>query len=67
MGGLIGMALAAQPNSPIAKLVLNDAGPVITKVSLERIATYVGVAPQFPTIEAAGQYIRAVSATFVAA
>jgi pimeloyl-ACP methyl ester carboxylesterase len=64
MGGLIGMGLAAQPNSPIARLVLNDAGPVVTKVSLERIATYVGIAPQFPTIEAAIQYIRAVSATF---
>jgi len=64
MGGLIGMGLAAQPNSPIAKLVLNDAGPVVTKVSLERIAAYVGIAPQFPNIETAIQYIRAVSATF---
>src|SRR6476620_10638250 len=59
MGGLIGMGLAAQPNSPIAKLVLNDAGPVVTKVSLERIAAYVGIAPQFPDIETAIQYIRA--------
>ena len=64
MGGLIGMGLAAQPGNPIAKLVLNDAGPVVTKVSLERIATYVGVAPQFPNLDAAIQYIRAVSATF---
>ena len=64
MGGVIGLGLAAQPNSPVRKLVLNDAGPVITKVSLERIATYVGIAPQFPSIEAAEQYIRAVSATF---
>ena len=64
MGGLIGLGLAAQPDTPIRKLVLNDAGPVVTKVSLERIATYVGVAPTFPGIEAADQYIRAVSATF---
>jgi pimeloyl-ACP methyl ester carboxylesterase len=64
MGGLIGMGLAAQPNSPIRKLVLNDAGPVVAKVSLERIASYVGLAPQFPTIDAAIQYVRAVSATF---
>jgi len=64
MGGLIGLGLAAQPNTPIRKLVLNDAGPVVTKVSLERIATYVGIAPQFASIEAADQYIRAVSATF---
>lgn len=64
MGGLIGMALAAQANTPVRRFVINDAGPVVTKVSLERIATYAGVAPAFPTIEAAEQYVRAVSATF---
>ena len=45
MGGLIGMALAAQPGTPVQRLVLNDAGPVISLVSLERIASYVGEAP----------------------
>lgn len=64
MGGLIGMALAAQPNTPVRRFVINDAGPVVTKVSLERIATYVGIAPAFPSIEAAEQYVRAISATF---
>jgi pimeloyl-ACP methyl ester carboxylesterase len=64
MGGLIGMALAAQPGTPVQKLVINDAGPIITKVSLERIATYVGMAPVFPDIETAEKYVRAVSATF---
>lgn len=64
MGGLIGMAFAAQPESPIRKLVLNDAGPVVAKASLERIATYVGMAPVFPDFGAAVQYIRAVSTTF---
>lgn len=79
MGGLIGMALASLPATgapqtggvagghavaPIGKLVLNDAGPVVTKVSLERIATYVGVAPAFPDFDKAVQYVRAVSATF---
>ena len=29
MGGLIGMALAAQPSTPVRRLVLNDAGPVV--------------------------------------
>lgn len=64
MGGLIGMALAAQPGTPVQKLVINDAGPVISKASLERIATYVGMAPTFPDIETAEKYVRAVSATF---
>ena len=64
MGGLIGMTLAAQANTPIRKFVLNDAGPVVTKVSLERIATYVGMAPTFPDFDTAVKYIRAVSVSF---
>lgn len=64
MGALIGMGLAAMPGSPIAKLVMNDAGPVVTKVSLERIATYFGMSPEFPDLDAAVKYVRAVSATF---
>jgi len=64
MGALIGMALAAQPGTPITRLVVNDAGPVITKTSLERIATYVGKVPEFPSLESAEQFIRAVSGTF---
>jgi pimeloyl-ACP methyl ester carboxylesterase len=64
LGALIGMALAAQPGTPVQKLVINDAGPVVSKVSLERIATYVGLAPAFPNIEAAEKYVRTVSAPF---
>jgi pimeloyl-ACP methyl ester carboxylesterase len=64
MGALIGMFLAAQKGTPVSRLVMNDAGPVITRASLERIGTYVGVWPPLPTLEAAEQYIRAVSATF---
>jgi pimeloyl-ACP methyl ester carboxylesterase len=64
MGGLIGMALAAQPGTPVQKLVLNDAGPVVSKVSLERIATYVGMAPVFPDMATAEKYVRAVIASF---
>jgi pimeloyl-ACP methyl ester carboxylesterase len=64
MGGLIAIALAAQPGSPIAKLVLNEAGPLVTAVSLERLSSYLGKAPTFPDIGAAEQYVRAVSAPF---
>jgi pimeloyl-ACP methyl ester carboxylesterase len=64
MGGLIGMALAAQAGTPVARLVLNDAGPVIARASLERIATYLGAAPKLPSIEAAEQLVRMVSAPF---
>jgi pimeloyl-ACP methyl ester carboxylesterase len=64
MGALIGMALAGLPNTPVSKLVLNDAGPVVTRASLERIATYVGLAPAFPDMATAEQYVRAINATF---
>ena len=64
MGGLIGMALAALKNSPVARLVLNEAGPVVANASLERIATYFGKAPPLPSFQAAEQLIRAVSAPF---
>ncbi|MFY8064185.1 MAG: alpha/beta fold hydrolase, partial [Usitatibacteraceae bacterium] len=49
MGGIIGMILAAEPNTPITRLVLNDVGPLIPKASIERIAMYVGVSPLFRT------------------
>jgi pimeloyl-ACP methyl ester carboxylesterase len=64
MGGFVGMALAAQAGSPVKKLVLNDAGPVIGKASLERIAAYVGETPTFATLEDAEKYVRTVAAPF---
>jgi len=64
LGGLVGMVLAAQAGSPIKRLFLNDVGPVIAKVALERIASYLGQTPAFGSIEDAEKYIRAVSASF---
>lgn len=64
MGGLIGMALAALPDTPIGRMVLNDVGPVVTAVSLRRIAEYVGKAPEFASLDEAERYVRAVSAPF---
>jgi pimeloyl-ACP methyl ester carboxylesterase len=64
MGGFVGMALAAQAGSPVKRLVLNDAGPVIAKGALERIATYVGQTPTFATLDEAEKYIRTIAAPF---
>jgi len=64
MGGLIGMALAAQPGAPVRRMVLNEAGPRIKAESLERISTYVGLAPRFASLEDAERYVRTVSAPF---
>lgn len=64
MGGLIGMALAAQQDTPISRLVLNDVGPVITAASIARIGEYVGKAPRFASVEQAEAFLRVVSAPF---
>lgn len=64
MGGLIGMALAAQQDTPITRLVLNDVGPVVTAASIARIGAYVGKAPRFASVEQAESFLRFVSAPF---
>jgi pimeloyl-ACP methyl ester carboxylesterase len=64
MGGFVGMALAAQAGSPVQKLILNDAAPVIGLAALQRIATYVGAAPVFESFEQAEKYVRTISAPF---
>lgn len=64
MGGLIGMALAAQPGSPIQRLVINDVGPLITIESLKRIGEYVGADPDWASMDEAVAYVRQVSASF---
>ena len=64
MGGLIGMMLAALPNSPIRRLVLNDIGPLVPKGGVERLAKYVGKDPRFPSLEAAVAYMREIAAPF---
>jgi len=64
MGGLIGMMLAAQPGTPIRRLVLNDVGPFIPKPAVERIAGYVGTDPRFSDLAAVEAYLREVHAPF---
>jgi pimeloyl-ACP methyl ester carboxylesterase len=64
MGGLIGMALAAQEGTPIRKLVLNDVGPLITVESLQRIATYVGTDPEWGGFDEALAFVKFVSESF---
>lgn len=64
MGGLIGMALAALPSTPIRRLVLNDVGPLVTAAAIKRIGDYVGTAPRFDSVDQAEAYIRVVAAPF---
>lgn len=64
MGGLIGLGLASLPDSPVSKLILNDIGPVLDPVALQRIGDYIGQDLRFPTFEAGARFVRDVSQPF---
>jgi pimeloyl-ACP methyl ester carboxylesterase len=64
LGGLLGMFMAAQPETPVTKLVVNDVGPVIEGAALARIAGYVGLDPVFDSFASLEAHIREVSTPF---
>jgi len=64
MGGLLGIMMAAQPQTPVARLVVNDVGPTIEPGALERIRGYFGLDPTFSTYDEIARYVRTVSAPF---
>lgn len=64
MGGLIGMMIAAMADSPIQRLVVNDVGPDVSRVGLERIAGYAGLSTDFKDFEAGVDHVSTVSASF---
>ena len=64
MGGLIGMALASLPGTPVTKLVLNDIGPTLDGAAMARIADYIGQDLRFPDYETGARFIREVSTSF---
>ena len=64
MGGLIGMGLAALPDSPIGRLVLNDVGPAIEYAALARIGGYLGQPAHWKTVDEAADALLAISRGF---
>jgi pimeloyl-ACP methyl ester carboxylesterase len=60
MGGIIGMMLAAQPGSPIRRLVLNDVGPLVPWSGLIGLKGYVGRDNRFASAEDAERWAREV-------
>lgn len=64
MGGIMGMLLAAEQDSPIQRLVINDVGPFIPGAALEKIGARVGANPRFVNLQAACDYLREVHAGF---
>jgi pimeloyl-ACP methyl ester carboxylesterase len=66
MGGLIGMALAGQPELPfkVRKLVINDIGPAIKWIALQRIGAYLGQPVRFTSLEQAADAMWLISSSF---
>ena len=65
MGGLIGMMVAAKPNSPIRGLVLNDVGPLIPWPALARLKLASGVdGARFASLREVEAYLREACSSF---
>jgi len=64
MGGLIGIAMAALPGSPISRLVLNDVGPAIDPAGIARIAAYLGLPLTWASEDEAADYLQSISPGF---
>lgn len=64
MGARIGMLLAAQAQTPIQSLFMNDLGPSIPKAALERLTEYVGKAPIFANFDEVLAYTKKVHAPY---
>jgi Predicted hydrolases or acyltransferases (alpha/beta hydrolase superfamily) len=64
LGGLLGMMLAAQPQTPIRKLVLDDIGAYVGADALQRIAAYVSEYPAFDSLDDLEAHMRVVCAPY---
>lgn len=64
MGGLIGIGLAGQQNSPTRRLIINDVGPRLDAAAIARIGDYVGAPMSFASIDQAVEYISTIAAPF---
>ena len=58
MGGLLGMLLAAQPNSPIRSLVMNDVGAFLPMAALRQIASNLEAPRTFKSLAAVEAHLR---------
>ena len=64
LGGHIGMMLAAEPSTPIRRLVLNDFGARVSAASLRRIGAYLQRDRRFGSLAEAEAHLRDVHAPF---
>jgi pimeloyl-ACP methyl ester carboxylesterase len=66
MGGLIGIGVAALPQSPmpIGRFVINDVGPRIEPAAIARIGSYMGGPARWATLGEAADALWAISTSF---
>ncbi len=64
MGAVIGLLLAAQPGAPVRKLVVNDAGPFVSKETLAWLGSFIGADPTFDSLDTMELVVRQNSAGF---
>ena len=64
LGGHIGMLVAAEPNAPIGRLVLNDFGARVSAAALRRIGVYLSRSRRFGSLDEAETHLREIHAPF---
>lgn len=64
LGGICGMILAAQPKTPLTRLVLNDIGPFIPEAAIARIRDYMQPPPVFADLSELEALLRVNLAPF---
>ena len=64
MGGLIGLGVAAQKDSPLRRFVVNDVGPTIEPAAIARIGSYVGRVAQWASLGEAADALWEISQGF---
>jgi pimeloyl-ACP methyl ester carboxylesterase len=58
LGGIIGMGMAASPNSPVRRLILNDIGPLVRKEVTRMLAQNLAATPEFRSLEELEHFLR---------
>ncbi|MFL9910057.1 alpha/beta fold hydrolase [Paraburkholderia sp. RL17-337-BIB-A] len=64
LGGHIGMLMAAEPGTPVRRLVLNDFGARVSARALRRIGSYLTRSWRFASIDEVETHLREVHAPF---
>ena len=64
LGGMMGMILAAMPNTPIRRLIINDVAPEVPHSAMARLGSYLHLAPFFKNLDEVEAHLRKTLAPF---